>query len=72
MTKIRIKYPQIVFEEKELDVTEGQAETLENSDSSTKAEFIFDNLDIIESRYLTIDFISGALETEYGYIVRVE
>lgn len=66
MRKIKITYPQVYFEEKEIEVTQEQYESLilhlENQDG-----FIWDNLDEREQSWVPDGEKGLSAAIEYGY-----
>lgn len=64
MRKIKITFPQIVFEQKEVEVTQEQYEDLiEHSSCSEKAKFIWSNMTDMEKQWTEGEkWVEGAVD----------
>jgi len=70
MAIVKIIYPQIVFETKELEVTEDQKEEIGNFCEEEKVDFIWNNLDDLEKNWIPDDKkgLESAVDCDYAKI----
>jgi len=69
---VRISYPQIVIESKEVEMSEDELFELKEKSSSEQADFIYEKLDENEQNWCNgKKFIQSALESDYCSIRKV-